>query len=223
MLLHVLVGRYPKDEVIDFLRLIPEKLQKTVKTVCCDLWEGFIEAVHQEIPEAQIVADRFHVSRHYRDAADDVRTPALAGGARESELQRLKKELSIEDYKKLKGSLWAYRKNVNDLTPEERRVLNLFFRLAPLAKKAHKLRELPTAIFEMPITKAQAQKKIRIWIKKVRASGLRCFVLILFSTRLNIGGKKSPIIFCFGRTADLSKALITKSKYSSEEPMAYIT
>jgi len=164
-ILGVLPGR-TKDEVIDFLRLIPEKLRKTVKTVCCDLWEGFIEAVRQEIPEAQVVADRFHVSRHYRDAVDDVR---------KNELQRLKKELPVEDYKKLKGSLWAFRKNANDLSLEERRVLNLFFRLAPLAKKAHKLRELLTAIFEIHITKAQAQKKIRIWIKKARASGLSCF------------------------------------------------
>jgi transposase len=164
-LLGVLSGR-TKDEVIDFLRKMPEKLQKTVKTVCCDLWEGFIEAVQQEIPEAQIVADRFHVSRHYRDAAD---------GVRKNELQRLKKELPTEQYKKLKGSMWAFRKSTNDLTPEEKKVLNLFFRLAPLAKKAYKLRERLTAIFEMHITKAQAQKKIRVWIKKAKASGLSCF------------------------------------------------
>lgn len=164
-LLGVLPGR-TKDEVIDFLRGIPEKLRKTVKTVCCDLCEGFIEAVRQEIPEAQVVADRFHVSRHYRDAADDVR---------KSELQRLKKVLPIENYKKLKGSLWAFRKNKRDLIPEERRVLNLFFRLAPLAKKAYRLRELLTAIFEMHITKAQAQKKIRVWIKKAKTSRLGCF------------------------------------------------
>ncbi len=164
-LLGVLPGR-TKDELSDFLRWIPEKLRKTVKTICCDLWEGFIEAVQQEIPEARVVADRFHVSRHYRDAADDVR---------KNELHRLKKDLSVEEYKKLKGSLWAFRKNERDLIPEERRVLNIFFRLAPLAKKAYKLRELLTAIFEMHITKAQAQKKIRVWIKKARASGLSCF------------------------------------------------
>jgi transposase len=164
-ILGVLPGR-TKDEVVDFLRCIPEKLRKTVKTVCCDLWEGFIEAVRQEIPEAHVVADRFHVSRHYREAVDDVR---------KNELQRLKNELSVEDYKKLKGSLWAFRKKARDLTPEERRVLNLFFRLAPLAKKAHRLQQLLTAIFEMKVTKAQAQKKIRLWIKKVRNSGLKCF------------------------------------------------
>mgnify|MGYP002079691155 CR=1 FL=1 len=95
--------------------------------MCCDLWEGFIEAVQQEIPETQIVADRFHVSRHYREAADDVR---------KSELHRLKKEIPTEQYKKLKGSLWAFRKSAKDLTPEEKSVLNLFFRLAPSAKKS---------------------------------------------------------------------------------------
>jgi transposase len=37
------------------------------------------------------------------------------------------------------------------------------------------LREQLTAIFEQPIPKVQAQRKIRTWIRQVKKSGLSCF------------------------------------------------
>ena len=92
--------------VVEFLRLIPQRILQRVRSVCCDLWEAYTEAIREELPTVRIVADRFHVTRHYRDAADEVR---------KQELHRLKKELSEEAYKTLKGSMHAFRKNARDL------------------------------------------------------------------------------------------------------------
>jgi len=71
-ILGVLPG-HEKAEVIDFLRLIPFRILQTVQAVCCDLWEAYMEAVRQELPTARLVADRFHVAKHYRHAADQIR------------------------------------------------------------------------------------------------------------------------------------------------------
>ena len=65
VLLAVLPDRQ-KDTVIEFLRSIPRRLQQTVHTVCCDMYEGFAEAVREELPHVRIVIDRFHVARAYR-------------------------------------------------------------------------------------------------------------------------------------------------------------
>ena len=68
----VLLGVLPdrkKDTVIAFLRSIPMRLVKTIDTVCCDMYEGYTEAVREELPEANIVIDRFHVTQHYTKAA----------------------------------------------------------------------------------------------------------------------------------------------------------
>lgn len=165
VLLGVLSG-HEKAEVVDFLRSIPLRILQTIQTVCCDLWEAYTEAVREEIPTARLVVDRFHVAKHYREAADQVR---------KEELQRLKKELSKEEYQTLKGSFHAFRKNARDLGQEERNVLQCFFAHSALAKQAYDFRERLTAIFDTDLSRKQAQAKIRRWKQQVQKSGLKCF------------------------------------------------
>ena len=155
-----------KDTVIEFLRSIPQRLQESIHTVCCDMYEGFTEAVREELKHVRIVIDRFHVARAYRDGLDDLR---------KQELKRLKAELPKSDYQQLKGSLWALRKKPTDLTVEEKRCLKLLFRYSPQLKQAYHLQQQLTAIFDQHISPATAKTKIRAWIKRVAKSGLRCF------------------------------------------------
>ncbi len=130
------------------------------------MYEGYTEAVREELKTAQLVIDRFHVAEKYYDAADTLR---------KQELKRLKDELPEAEYKQLKGSLWAFRKKPEDLKPEEQQVLKLLFALAPKLKLAYDLRQRLTAIFEQNISKKVAKIQIRAWIKRVKQSGLKCF------------------------------------------------
>src|SRR3990170_4150166 len=155
-----------KDTVIEFLRSIPARLQQTIHTVCCDMYEGFAEAVREELHQVRLVIDRFHVARAYRDGLDDLR---------KHELKRLKEELPTTDYQQLKGNLWAVRKKPADLTAEERRILRLLFRYSPKLKQAYELQQQLTTIFDQHISPAAAKTRIRAWIKRVARSGLRCF------------------------------------------------
>lgn len=155
-----------KDTVIEFLRSIPERLKQSIHTVCCDMYEGFSEAVREELKHVRIVIDRFHVARAYRGGLDDLR---------KQELGRLKKELPAAEYKLLKGSLWALRKKPANLSPEERRLLRLLFRYSPNLKQAYELQQQLTTIFDQHLSLAAAKTKIRAWIKRIAQSGLRCF------------------------------------------------
>jgi transposase len=165
----VILGVLPdrqKDTVVEFLRSIPERLKQSIHTVCCDMYEGFTEAVREELSHARIVIDRFHVARAYRDGLDDLR---------KQELGRLKKELPDVEYKLLKGSMWALRKKPADLDSGERRTLKLLFRYSPKLKQAYALQQQLTAIFDQHSSPTSAQTKIRAWIKRIARSGLRCF------------------------------------------------
>lgn len=169
-LLAVLPDR-KKETVRQFLETIPVHLRATLHTVCTDMWEGYVNAVkefaaaHDDVT-LTVVIDRFHVAKHYRDGVDQLR---------KRECRRLKATLPAEEDAELADVMWPLRKNHQDLTPEERQRLHRLFAHAPTLKLAYTLREELTAIFELPVTKAQAQQRLRKWCAKVRRSVLTCF------------------------------------------------
>lgn len=74
--------------------------------------EDYTEAIREELSGIRIVIDCFHATEAYRDELDSLR---------KQELARLKKELSTQDYKLLKGSTWALPKETQDLTQKKAR------------------------------------------------------------------------------------------------------
>jgi transposase len=164
-LLAVLPDR-EKATVVDFLRSIPQRLKKTIECGCSDMYAGYIEAIREELPDVRLVADRFHVTKAYRDGLE---------GLRKKELACLKKELSDADYKLLKGSMWALRKEKQDLTLEESLTLDKLFQGSPKLKTAYELQNSLTTIFDEPISVEVAKVKIEKWMVAVFKSGLDCF------------------------------------------------
>jgi transposase len=165
IVLAVLKGR-EKKPLVDFLKTIPERLQDTIKEVCTDLYEGFINAVEEVLPQAQIVADRFHVTKLYRAAVDALR---------KTELKALKGVLTKEEYAGLKGVLWALRKRHENLEPEEHALLDRLFEASPSLRKAYNLREKLARLFDKKHSKKSGRRAIRRWMTAVRESGLNCF------------------------------------------------
>lgn len=164
-ILAVLADR-KKETVATFLRAIPEHLRRTIECACTDMYEGFVSALEAEVPWAEIVIDRFHVARAYRDCADTVR---------KKELKRLKRALPTAEYAELTGALWPFRKRPADLKPEEWELLERVFTYSPKIEAAYNLREDLTELFERDYTKAGAKCAIRAWCKRVRASRLAEF------------------------------------------------
>jgi transposase len=67
---------------------MPRKLRKTIKIVCSDMYEGFMQAAYEVFGKrVKIVMDRFHVAQLYRKGLETLR---------KQELHRLKQELSEE-------------------------------------------------------------------------------------------------------------------------------
>jgi transposase len=155
-----------RETVEQFLKQIPHRLQRTVTEVCSDMYEGFLRAVEAVFGSEMVVIDRFHVARHYRDAADTVRKVAL---------KRLKQERSKATYDLLKGAHWLFRKREADLSKAEQDVLACLFAAAPEVRQAYELRNELTAIFEAHVSKEEATKQLQGWMERVRASGLTAF------------------------------------------------
>jgi transposase len=161
-----------KKTVRQFLETVPKRLWRTMETACTDMWEGYVNAVkefaaaHPEV-SIDVVVDRYHVAKNYRECVDQVR---------KLERRRLKKLLTETEYEEIvKGMMWIVRKNNQDLAADERKELNRLFEYSPKLKLAYTFREELTAIFEMRLTKEQAKERLIKWRDKVRRSELTCF------------------------------------------------
>jgi len=161
-----------KDTVKEFLGTIPQRLRRTMETACTDMWKGYVNAVkefaaaHPEV-SIEVVVDRYHVAKNYRECVDKVRI---------RERRRLEKELSETEYEEIvKGTMWIVRKNNEDLISDERKRLRRLFEYSPELKLAYTFREELTAIFEMRLTKEEAKRRLLKWADKVHHSTLTCF------------------------------------------------
>lgn len=85
--------------------LSPEQKQ-TVEAVAVDMWPPFIQTIEKQVPEADIVHDKFHVSKYLGEAVDKVR-------------RQEHKELLAQGDETLKGTrqLWLY--NPENFSPEQ--------------------------------------------------------------------------------------------------------
>lgn len=190
-----------KETVKQFLQGIPARLNRSIERVCTDLYDGFINAVKEELPGATVVADRFHVARKYRECADQLR---------KKEIKRLKQELTEPAYEEIKGAMWPFRKRPEDLSQEEEALLHRLFAHSPSLHQAYTLREELTAIFEQDLTKAEATEKIQQWQERVVDSGLSCFKPFL--TMLNNWMDEITNYFLNRETSGFVEGINTKVK-----------
>lgn len=155
-----------KATVKAFLLSIPEDCKPRITRVCSDMYDGFVNAVYEALPDVQVVVDRFHVAKHYRECADEVR---------KRELRRLQDELSEEKYEEIKHCMWPFRKAWKELSEEERQRLYVLFTYSIEIREAYIFREMLTWIFEQDISKQQALGYLDVWQDQVKKIGLDCF------------------------------------------------
>jgi transposase len=166
----VILGVLPdrkKTTVKAFLSGIPQRLRRTIHAVCSDMYEGFVNAAKEVFGKrVKIVIDRFHVAKLYRRGLDKLR---------KQECQRLKQELSEEEYGQLKGAMWALRKPKDLLTDEDNDVLVCLLGYSSCLKMAYEFCGELTAIFDTQMSQKEGKHQLQQWMQKVRASQVRCF------------------------------------------------
>ena len=163
-----------KDTVLDFFNSIPQALKKTVKTVCCDMHDGFVYTALETFGSQAVVIDRFHVAKLYRAPLDSLRIKEMA---------RLKEELEASEYAKLEGMMWILRKQHECLTQVDRIKLELLYKYSPILKVAHSYALKLTHIFNTHSNRRTALAKINRWIKSVGRSELTCFKTFIKSLK----------------------------------------
>lgn len=165
IIIAILEGR-EKDIVKTFLQSIPTNLSSTVKHVCTDMYDGYVNAALEVFGAQCLVIDRYHVAKLYRKPLDRLRI---------SEMARLQAELDHEEYAKLEGMMWILRKNHECLSEANKQSLEILYKHSPLLKRAHSYALKLTHIFNTHHSRKLALAKIDRWINSVKSSGLKVF------------------------------------------------
>jgi len=155
-----------KSTVATWLRHLPTTIRSRIRTVCTDMWEGYVSAVQEERPTATLVIDRFHVAQHYREGVDTLR---------KQEGRRLKHELPKAAQEELKHTLWPFRKRASKLDKGEQERLATLLAASPALQQASTFREELTTIFDTAGSKTEGLERIGVWRQKVEQRGLTCF------------------------------------------------
>ncbi|GBD97518.1 transposase [bacterium BMS3Abin06] len=68
------VAKDRKEESLSgIINKMPEEQRAKIAAVAMDMWEPYMNAVRALLPEADIVHDKFHISKHLSEAVDKVR------------------------------------------------------------------------------------------------------------------------------------------------------
>ena len=142
-----------------FLDSLPRSLKASIHRVCIDRYEPYRLAVEAALPQADIVIDRFHVAKHYRDAADALR---------KKNMKELKKTLPKAEYATLKGVHLVFRRHWATLSPADRVLLERLFTYAPVLRLVYDFREGLFRMFETVSSVTQAAENFKAWMFLVR-------------------------------------------------------
>ena len=170
-----LLSSRKKEAVKAFLNTIPEHLRATLRWVCTDMYEGYINASKEALGQRiKVVVDRFHVAKLYRKQLDTLR---------KQELKRLKRCLSVGEYRLLKGAMWALRRAPQDLTDHDKQVIDRLFRQSGALEEAYHFCAQLTQLFDEAVSRASGVRRLKSWIRQVEASTLTCFSTFIKTLR----------------------------------------
>jgi len=169
----VFVGDSKGQEALDPFWIQIRKAKPRIEAVATDMGAAYIAAVRENLPNAAIVLDHFHVIKSFNDKLSDLRRELF-----QEATDKLHKSV-------LKGTRWLLLKNPENLDPkknEKARLEEALHLNQPLAT-AYILKEELRTFWNQP-NKMKAEKAIWSWIAKAESSGIR--ILKVFAKTLTI-------------------------------------
>lgn len=95
-----------KEAADSLWETLSDEQKEQIQAVSMDMWAAFMTSASENVPEAKIVHDRFHISKHLNEAVDKVRRAE-------------NKALKAEDDERLKGSRYLWLTNEENLSDEQ--------------------------------------------------------------------------------------------------------
>ena len=97
-----------KEAATELLKSLPEDVKEGIEAVAVDMWDPFLSAIKENLPNAEIVHDKFHIVSYLTKAVDEVR-------------RKEHKVLIIDGDDALKGTKYLWLKNPDNWSDENQK------------------------------------------------------------------------------------------------------
>ena len=145
--------------------------RKAIQVVSIDMWHPYRQAIQAKLPQAKLVADRFHVMKQLNDRLTQMR-------------RTIQRQADEATQQVLKGSRWILVKNRDELTATEEAHLQELLLACPELRTLYLLKEEFRTICDKIGNRPQAERFLRAWLWKAERTGDR-FLLKFVQTLRN--------------------------------------
>jgi transposase len=158
-----LVEERTSEAVTNYLKSWGEELLSLVTEVSIDLWKPYQKVATSLMPQAIVVADRFHVMKQVNQELDSQRKKSKI------EAQKLEKE-SEKEYilSGLNQSKYALLKNEQELTDKQKDKLKEVKKVSPVLAKMHCLKEKFRKIFDTNFNWVEGLFSLGDWLRDAK-------------------------------------------------------
>jgi transposase len=138
-----------EDSLGELLNKLPEAQRDNIKAVAMDMWEPFINAVEQYLPQADIVHDKFHIAKYLGEAVDKVRRAE-------------NRNLVNQDKDTLKGTKYLWLTNPNNWSEQQEASFNELKDKGLKVGRAWSIKEMFSGLWDYRYEKA-ARRFFKRW------------------------------------------------------------
>jgi transposase len=146
-----LLPNLQKTDLMTYFKAMPDKHK--VKVVTMDMWRTYKDVVNAQLPDCDIVVDRWHVIRMANEALESVR-------------KQVRKGLNSRQRLKLKNDRFILLEREHNLSPEQRQQMQSWFDLHPELAMAYEAKENFHNLYSCS-NKAEAQEYARAWMRSL--------------------------------------------------------
>jgi transposase len=157
------VEQRTSESLSNYLSAWGKEVLSQIKEVSIDLWKPYKKVAEKLIPQAVIVADRFHVMKQVNKELDNQRKKT------KTEAQKLENKLEQEQLLSgLNKSKYSLLKNEKDLTQEQADKLEAVKKVCPRISQMHSLKERFRKIFETKFNWVEGLFSLADWLKEAQ-------------------------------------------------------
>lgn len=195
------------DTLAAFFKEIGPECCARIRHVAMDMSGGYIKAVQEELPAAEIVFDRFHVMQLLSAAVDTVRRQEWRQSEKGSEASSIK------------GTRYLLLHRPWNITPEEDAALSSLFKKNKRLCRAYLLKESFAGIYDGLFQPGWARRRLNEWISWARRSRLPPFVKVARTIQGYLEGILG--FFKTGFTTGLSEGLNNKARLATRQAYGF--